>query len=140
MSDYETKDNTGALFQANNIRVVRQGNAKVAGNGYDIIVTESKTKDGRTLYDTYVKVGPFFTNKYKEEGDDKPDTKTKIRLSGEEFEMAGWKKVSKRGTQFLSLAFREPRASGQSQNGPARAAPLDTPSIDNNVSDDDIPW
>lgn len=132
MSDYEQKDNSGALFDANNMRCLRQGNAKIEGDEVGLLVTETKTKDGRTIYDTYMKVGPFFTNKYKEEGDSKPDISCNIRIDGLEKKMAGWKNVSKRGMSYLSLKFSEPQAR---QEQP-REAPQPSVSID----DDDMPF
>lgn len=132
MSDYEQKDNSGALFDANSVRCLRQGTAKIDGNEVGLLVTETKTKDGRQIFDTYMKVGPFFVNKYKEEGDTKPDISCKILIDGEEKQMAGWKNVSKRGVSYLSLKFSEPRQQGQ----------VDAPRQpqESTAPDDDIPF
>ena len=135
MSDYEQRDNSGALFQANNMRVLRQGNSMVNGFDCDLIVTESKTKDGRTMYDTYMKVGGFFPNKYKEEGDNKPDITAPVNINGEKMRLAGWKKTSKRGLQYVSLAFKEQEDSGGASQEPTTQAPEPTPEMN-----DDIPF
>jgi len=135
MSDYEQRDNSGALFQANNMRVLRQGNSMVNGFDCDLIVTESKTKDGQTIYDTYMKVGGFFPNKYKEDGDNKPDITAPVTINGEKMRLAGWKKTSKRGLPYVSLAFKEAEDSGAaSQQRPTQAP-------ENSITpDDDIPF
>ena len=106
MSNYEQKENTGALFEANNMKVLRQGKSLVNGHDCELIVTCSQTKDGRTLFDTYMKVGGFFPNQYKQEGDSKPDVTAPVLIHGEKMKLAGWKNVSKRGVHYVSLSLK----------------------------------
>lgn len=134
MADYEQKDNSGALFQANNMRVLRQGNGMVNGFDCDFIVTESKTKDGRTMYDTYMKVGGFFPNKFKEEGDSKPDITAPVNIHGEKMKLAGWKNISKRGTPYVSLSFKPADEDVTPANPPQVSTPQD------DTPNDDIPF
>ena len=50
--------------------------------------------------------GALFTNKSKKE-DKHPDYTGNINVEGKELQIAGWKKVSKNGTTFLSLSVSE---------------------------------
>ena len=136
MSDYEQKDNSGALFQSNNMRVLRQGNSMVNGFDCDLIVTESKTKDGRTMYDTYMKVGGFFPNKYKEDGDSKPDITAPVNINGEKMRLAGWKNTSKRGTPYVKLSFKPADEDATPTSTPTPQA--EPPQSD--MPNDDIPF
>ena len=134
MADYEQKDNSGALFQANNMRVLRQGNAMVNGFDCGLIVTEAKTKDGRTIYETYMKIGGFFPNKFKEEGDSKPDITAPVDVNGEKMKLAGWKNVSKRGNPYISLSFKPADDDATPTTQPSAEPPKD------DMPNDDIPF
>lgn len=134
MAEYEQKDNSGALFQANNMRVLRQGNGMVNGFDCDLIVTESKTKDGRTIYETYMKIGGFFPNKFKQEGDSKPDITAPVNINGEKMKLAGWKNVSKKGMPYISLSFKP----ADEDATPTTQAPAEPPQDD--MPNDDIPF
>lgn len=50
--------------------------------------------------------GALFTNNKKAESH--PDMKGKCMVNGVEMEVAVWKKVSAKGTEFLSMSFSEP--------------------------------
>ena len=50
--------------------------------------------------------GALFTNNKKAENH--PDMKGKCMVNGKEMEIAVWKKVSAKGTEFMSLSFSEP--------------------------------
>ena len=139
MSQFEQKDNTGALFQANNMRVLRQGNAMVNGDECDLIVTESKTKDGRVLYDTYVKIGGFFPNKYKQEGDSKPDVSSTVVVHGESMKMAGWKNVSKNGMAYIKLSFQPNDGNAKAKSNPQELSAVGQAAQDD-VPDENIPF
>ena len=134
MAEYEQKDNSGALFPANNVRVLRQGTAMVNGFDCDMIVTETKTKDGRQMFDTYMKVGGFFPNKYKEEGDNKPDVTAPVNINGEKMRLAGWKNVSKNGMPYVKLSFKPADEDATPVSQPQQSAPS------NDLPDDDIPF
>ncbi|MEC9201497.1 MAG: hypothetical protein VX978_06305 [Pseudomonadota bacterium] len=139
MSNYEQKENTGALFEANNMKVLRQGKSLVNGHDCELIVTSSQTKDGRTLFDTYMKVGGFFPNQYKQEGDNKPDVTAPVLIHGEKMKLAGWKNVSKRGVHYVSLAF-----SPSDDNSPQHSEPAELSAVgqaaQDDVPDDNIPF
>lgn len=134
MSNYEQKDNSGALFQANNMRVLRQGTAMVNGFDCNLIVTETKTKDGQTYFDTYLKVGGFFPNKYKEQGDKKPDITAPVEIHGEKMKLAGWKNTSKRGQPYVSLSFKP------ADEDTTPASNLNPTAPQGDMPNDDIPF
>lgn len=48
--------------------------------------------------------GTFFVNDRKQQPNH-PDYSGKVNIEGKEYYIKGWKKVSKSGTNFLSLAF-----------------------------------
>ena len=50
--------------------------------------------------------GALFTNNKKAENH--PDMKGKCMVNGKEMEVAVWKKVSVKGTEFMSMSFSEP--------------------------------
>ena len=139
MSKYEQKDNSGALFQANNMRVLRQGTAMVNGEECNLIVTESKTKDGRTLFDTYLKIGGFFPNQYKQEGDSKPDVTAPVLVHGQTMNLAGWKNVSKKGQPYVSLSFKPKDEDGKAPSNAQELSAVGQAAQDD-VPDDNVPF
>ena len=49
--------------------------------------------------------GVLFPNKDKK-SDKHPDYKGSVNIEGTEYDLAGWKKVSKKGAQFLSMTAK----------------------------------
>ena len=61
--------------------------------------------------------GILFASASKEPGDSKPSYKGTCQIAGKKYEVAMWKKVSKKGVTFLSLQFQEPRQHSEPMNG-----------------------
>lgn len=53
--------------------------------------------------------GVLFPNRYKEEGDNKPDYTGKLDVNGEEWRLAAWENTSAKGNNYLSVSVSEPR-------------------------------
>tara|TARA_R100000458_G_C8207411_1_gene196033 strand:- start:438 stop:665 length:228 start_codon:yes stop_codon:yes gene_type:complete len=60
--------------------------------------------------------GAIFTNKYKEEGDNKPDHVGDINVEGKDWRIALWEATSKKGNKYLSARITEPREQENSNN------------------------
>jgi|TARA_S200002703_G_scaffold36276_1_gene31388 uncharacterized protein (DUF736 family) len=60
--------------------------------------------------------GAMFPNKYKEDGDKKPDHTGNVNVEGKEFKIAAWQSTSKAGNAYLSVKITEPEVSGSEGN------------------------
>lgn len=54
--------------------------------------------------------GVLFDNKYKEEGDRKPDYTGNINVEGKEYKIKSWKNVSRNGNPYISIQLEDPEA------------------------------
>lgn len=52
--------------------------------------------------------GVLFVNDRKQPGEQTPDYRGTVTVRGVEYRLAGWKRKSKQGTPFLSLALSPP--------------------------------
>ena len=68
--------------------------------------------------------GVLFKNDRKEK-ENHPDYRGNIEVDGKEYYIKGWKKVSKSGTAFLSLAV-DPKAKAQEPKQPTPVAVNDS--------------
>ena len=53
--------------------------------------------------------GVLFPNKYKVEGDKRPDISGTVIVEGKEWALAAWSNTSKNGNDYLSVSVSEPR-------------------------------
>ena len=53
--------------------------------------------------------GVLFPNKYKEDGDKKPNYTGSVDVQGEQWRLAAWENTSKNGVKSISLAVSEPK-------------------------------
>ena len=61
--------------------------------------------------------GAMFPNKYKEDGDKRPDHTGNLNVDGKEFKIAAWESTSKAGNDYLSVRITEPEMSESSNDG-----------------------
>ena len=61
--------------------------------------------------------GAMFPNKYKEDGDKRPDHTGNLNVDGKEFKIAAWQSTSKAGNDYLSIRITEPEMSESSNDG-----------------------
>jgi len=59
----------------------------------------------------------MFPNKYKEDGDKRPDHTGNLNVDGKEFKIAAWQSTSKAGNDYLSVRITEPEMSESSNDG-----------------------
>jgi uncharacterized protein (DUF736 family) len=71
--------------------------------------------------------GVLFVQKDKKT-EQHPDFTGKLDVEGKEYRIAGWKRVSKNGANFLSISIEEPRQ------------PEDAPATDSTDEDDGDVW
>jgi len=55
--------------------------------------------------------GAMFPNRYKEDGDKRPDHTGNLNVDGKEFKIAAWQSTSKAGNDYLSVRITEPEMS-----------------------------
>jgi len=60
--------------------------------------------------------GAMFPNKYKEDGDKRPDHTGNLNVDGKEFKIAAWESTSKAGNDYLSVTITEPEMESSSGN------------------------
>ena len=60
--------------------------------------------------------GAMFPNKYKEDGDKRPDHTGNLNVDGKEFKIAAWSSTSKAGNDYLSVTITEPEMKSSSSN------------------------
>ena len=60
--------------------------------------------------------GAMFPNKYKEDGDKRPDHTGNLNVVGKEFKLAAWQSTSKAGNDYLSIRITEPEMSESSSD------------------------
>jgi uncharacterized protein (DUF736 family) len=53
--------------------------------------------------------GVLFPNRYKEDGDNKPDYTGNVDVQGEQWRLAAWENTSAKGNRYLSIAVSEPK-------------------------------
>ena len=105
MSEYDNT-NTGAGFKPfEDSKMVLQGNLDVDGMKKEVIYVASTLKDGRKVLKVYEKFGIMFEQD-KETGSNKPDYSGPIDTMYKKA-MAGWRKTSQSGVNFLSVKVSE---------------------------------
>ena len=53
--------------------------------------------------------GVLFPNKYKENGDNRPDYTGTVDVEGKEYRLAAWERTSKNDNTYLSVVLSEPQ-------------------------------
>ena len=75
--------------------------------------------------------GSLFKNGYKQK-ESHPDTKGEVKIDGELYELAGWKKKTKSGDDYLSLTIKPKGERPKKSREPGED--------DDKELNDDIPW
>ena len=65
--------------------------------------------------------GVLFANKYKEDGDSRPDFVGNVDVKGTEYRLAGWKNVSKGGKRYISVKVEDAKPK---DGEPTEASPI----------------
>jgi hypothetical protein len=135
MTTYDDS-NSGALF-VNNEKwpVVQQGKINIDGQEKRIIGVKRNNKEGQPIIELYTAIGTLKQNTDKREDSNDPDAKGVIEnlTSSGAKRISAWKKVSKAGNNFTSLAC-------QDFSGDRDAAPTQETSNNEPMADDEIPF
>ena len=119
MADYDNT-NSGALFAAEHMKIIRQGKVNVDGVEDNYVLVQTETAGGKTIFEMYQKVGALFVNDKKRTENDPDISGSVTDKSSGEWRFAGWKKTSKAGDQYTSIGVRRP------QEMPAPTSPAPT--------------
>jgi len=116
--DYDNT-NTGAMFNAEHMKIIRQGPLNVEGNERYFTICQTQTKTGKTVFEVYEKVGAIFANERKKTDKD-PDMSGTVNLDGFDYMMFGRKRQSKSGVPFtgVNIAVKEDRSDGNEPMSP----------------------
>jgi hypothetical protein len=108
MTDQFDRTNTGALFEPKFQRLLRYGRINIEGSEDSYSIIQVRTKSGKTVYEVHKRVGVMFPNEKRREGKRDPDTYGKIAAPNTtvEFNVSGWKKMSKGDEEFTSVSVR----------------------------------
>lgn len=141
--------NSGALFPANHMKVIRQGRIDIEGTEDFFTLVQCETPSGKIVFEVYQKVGAMFVND-KKTGDRDPDTTGKItHPTAGELSIVGWKNQSKSGDPYTKIGVRKfqpptpPSSPPPVSATPAQAGPDadPTPPVPpRDGSDDEIPF
>lgn len=102
MAEYDNT-NTGALFPAENMKVIRQGKIDIEGKEDDYCLCQVQTKNGHTIFEVYQKVGAVFINERKRDEKD-ADMSGTVTIEGTDYMMWGRKRESKSGMAFTAIS------------------------------------
>ena len=61
--------------------------------------------------------GVLFANKYKEDGDSRPDFVGSLDVDGTEYRLAGWKNTSKAGKRYISVKVEDAKPQDGENSG-----------------------
>ena len=94
--------NSGALFGAENYKVIRQGKLDIEGQEENVCITQSEGRNGKTFIEVWVKAGNVWQNDKRTERD--PDISGDVVLRGQDYKFYGRKRVSNRtGASFTAV-------------------------------------
>jgi uncharacterized protein (DUF736 family) len=68
--------------------------------------------------------GVLFPNRYKEDGDKRPNYTGTVNVNGEEFRLAAWDRTSKNNNAYLSVVVSEPREKEVAQTSSSEEVPF----------------
>jgi len=121
MADQKEYNNTnrGAAFPPfEDMGLILQGKLDIDGTEMRVVLVKDVTQNGTKLIGVYEKVGTLFINDKK--GNDKAPDYSGPLLNDKQ--LAGWKKQSEQGTNFLSLNVSDKKGKEQeSVNGAENA-------------------
>ena len=103
MTEYDNT-NSGAVFPANNQKLIRQGTLNVEGKDENVAIVQTTTKTGKTVFEVYQKIGAVFINDRKRDEKDADMSGTVSFVMGD-YTMWGRKRESKSGMSFTSLSI-----------------------------------
>tara|TARA_R100000329_G_C7539860_1_gene190565 strand:- start:62 stop:454 length:393 start_codon:yes stop_codon:yes gene_type:complete len=130
MSQYE---NSGNLFPASNMKIVRHGKLDVEGADQEVIISQVTTKNNKTVFEVYRKIGAMFINTDDEQD---YDASGKIETEHGEYMMWSRKRTDKNNNPFTRASIAPIRDKPESKEG----LPQEMGDVHNTDPVDDIPF
>jgi hypothetical protein len=98
--------NNGALHEPRYQKLIRYGRINIEGEESNFAVVAITTKSGAVVYEVMQRVGMLRTNDRKREGEGfrDPDARGFIKVNNVDWRISTWKKMSKNGNDFTSVA------------------------------------
>lgn len=143
MSNYDNK-NSGAMFPPHETdKIIRQGEINIEGTEQNYSLVQATLPSGKVIFKLMREVGVVFANTDKK-SEKHPDMSGNFTENGREYQIAGWKKVSKTGMSYTSISVtppetKEPENPNTPQHAGSDADPT-TPVPPPENSDDVIPF
>jgi hypothetical protein len=129
-------ENSGNLFPSANSKVVRQGKLDVEGMNHELVIVQVTTKNNKTVYEVYEKVGALHPNETKTEQKDW-DMSGEIVVLGEKLMMWCRKKFDKNNNAYTRASVAPAREMSDDKSTPPQEGQIKEQDSD---LDDDIPF
>mgnify|MGYP003145503171 FL=1 len=100
--EYDNK-NSGALYPAENMEIIRQGKIDVEGNDVYMLIVKMKDKNGNDHYKFYQDKAKIFETEKKSENSS--DMDCSMSVDGTDYKVWLRKKVSKNGLDYTSVSL-----------------------------------
>lgn len=112
-------ENSGNLFAANNTEVFRKGTVDVDGMDYEFLITATKTREGKVIYEAFVKAGGMYINTDMTEKKDY-NISGEIEVALQKLMMWGRKREDKNGNAYtrVSVAPAKPNPNAEPSMSP----------------------
>lgn len=116
MTEYDNTNRGAAFKPFDTQKMILQGKINIEGNDRKTVLVADTTKGGTQLIEVYQKLGVFFVND-KKGNEQAPDYSGPIEeyVAKAKLKMAGWKKQSEAGANFLSISVSEAQQGGGQQ-------------------------
>lgn len=151
-------DNRGALFAVSSgDQLIRTGEWTIKGEKVPVSLIQKELPSGKVIFSVQCEIGVVFAN-HDKKSEKSPDMSGSVTHAGKEFDVAGWKQISKAGLAYTSVKLtprpepeeeeeeEKPSASaggtGENPNTPqAMGSDADpTKPIPPELDDDEIPF
>lgn len=104
MSQEYDNTNSGVLFPAEDVKVLRKGPVDIEGKERDMMITQSTTRTGKQIFEVWQKAGPIFVNEKRSEKD--ADMSGSVETEHGEYKIWGRKRTSSRtGAPLTSVSL-----------------------------------
>ena len=133
MSDQYDNTNSGLMFPADSMQVIRQGKIDIEGFDHNLILVQCKTAKGKTVYEIHKQVGVVF----EADADKNFDSQGTIDVGDGEYTVWLRKKTSKNKTPMTAVGLARPLKKDEPNNGLSQHSGDTT---NTTVIDDDIPF
>ena len=99
--------NNGALHEPRYQKLIRYGRINIENEENNYAIVQITTKSGASVFEVMQRVGTIRPNDRKREGEGfrDPDTRGIIKVNNVDWRISGWKKTSKQGNDFTSIAI-----------------------------------